>query len=174
MSHPYRDSSPHNYKLGARSCRGCHQRKVRCDRRMPCTNCSRGGITCVYPTKDTDSARKGPTLQKISEQLERLEILLSRFAESSQVTRGSTANCPGGESQTQVQIQSGANAKKYRMSKPNPSGSTWELLLDDERLFRHTTNLNIEPHNVSLNFCLGILRDLLALVKLSRTPAKLI
>lgn len=114
---------------------------------MPCTNCSRGGITCVYPTKDTDSARKGPTLQKISEQLERLEILLSRFAESSQITRGSTANCPGGESQTQVQIQSGANAKKYRMSKPNPSGSTWELLLDDERLFRHTTNLNIEPHN---------------------------
>ncbi|RMJ28780.1 hypothetical protein PHISP_00327 [Aspergillus sp. HF37] len=29
------------------SCAICHQRKVRCDKRIPCTNCQRLSITCV-------------------------------------------------------------------------------------------------------------------------------
>jgi hypothetical protein len=90
MAHQFRDSSPQSYKQGARSCRGCHQRKVRRDRGVPCTNCSRCGISCVYPTKATDVERKGPSLQNVSSRLERMEILLSRLIEStSQGTIGS-------------------------------------------------------------------------------------
>jgi hypothetical protein len=34
----------------SRSCAVCRTRKVRCDRRSPCSNCLRANIACVYPT----------------------------------------------------------------------------------------------------------------------------
>ncbi|EED22597.1 conserved hypothetical protein [Talaromyces stipitatus ATCC 10500] len=151
ISHPFRDSSSQSYKLGARSCRGCHQRKIRCDRGLPCSNCSRCGITCVYPTKDTDVARKGPTLQNISNRLERLEVLLSRFAESSQLTTASALGSGGssGVPQPQIQVQSSANANAIGTAIRTPSNqrsceSTWELLLNEERVARYASNSNID------------------------------
>lgn len=161
IAHPLRESSPQNNRLGARSCRGCHQRKVRCDRGVPCTNCSRCGITCMYPSKDRDVARKSPSLQDISDRLERLEILLSRFSESSQVTTGSAGDRGGsdGESQTQIQVQSCANVNATGTANQLPSfqrhcKSTWELLLNDEQVVRHANHSNIETllRDVRLDF----------------------
>lgn len=161
MVHPFRESSRQNDKLGRRSCRGCHQRKVRCDRGVPCTNCSRCGISCVYPTKDKE---KGPNLQNISSRLERLEILLSRLAERSEITtgpvidatdRGHDRGCSGSEPQTQVQVQSGANTNKTGTANQHPSSqpsskSTWELLLNDGQDARYANaDIEILPHDVS-------------------------
>lgn len=175
MAHPHRESSPQSYTLGARSCRGCHQRKVRCDRGMPCTNCSRCGITCVYPTKDKDVARKttSTTLQNISNRLERLEVLLSRFLEGSQVTMGSAADRGGGESQTQIQAQPYTNVKpigtaNQHSSNQPPCKSTWQLLLNDEQVVQPTNNSDIEMllRYVRLDF-LECLKVLLPYIKLS-------
>jgi hypothetical protein len=33
-----------------RSCIVCRNRKVRCDKQSPCSNCRRGNIPCTYPT----------------------------------------------------------------------------------------------------------------------------
>lgn len=146
---PSRASVPRTYRPGARSCEGCHQRKVRCDRGVPCTNCSRYSMTCVYPTRDPDSAQKTPTLQDISNCLKRLEILLSRFAESSEVTMGSAVDDGGGRgrgrgrAESEIQIQARPNASvnavetaSQRPSDRPPSKSTWEILLN---------NSDIEP-----------------------------
>lgn len=158
VAHPFRDSSPKIHRLGARSCRGCHQRKVRCDRGVPCTNCSRCGITCEYPTKDTSAARKDPTPQNIYNRLEQLENLLLRFIETSQATRGSAAS-GGSESQTLLQLQPGANGNAIGPADPQSSNqhtgeSTWELLLDDGQAVRQTNSSNIEIllQDVSLDF----------------------
>lgn len=35
--------------LNPRSCVTCRRRKVRCDKQMPCSNCRRALIPCVYP-----------------------------------------------------------------------------------------------------------------------------
>lgn len=35
-----------------RSCTTCRSRKVRCDKKSPCSNCRRAGIACVLPTTD--------------------------------------------------------------------------------------------------------------------------
>lgn len=35
--------------LNPRSCVTCRRRKVRCDKQMPCSNCRRGQIPCVFP-----------------------------------------------------------------------------------------------------------------------------
>ncbi|OJJ45977.1 hypothetical protein ASPZODRAFT_142614 [Penicilliopsis zonata CBS 506.65] len=118
------DSSPQSNKLGERSCRSCHQRKVRCDRRVPCTNCARYGTPCEYPTRDSDIPRKGPSLKDISDRLERLEVLLYRLVESQTTTGGG-----GGAGFETQQAQSGAK------NQDNPHAeSTWELLLDNSRV----------------------------------------
>ncbi|KAH7141680.1 hypothetical protein EDB81DRAFT_52712 [Dactylonectria macrodidyma] len=52
-----------------RSCLQCNRRKVRCDRREPCFNCTRAGQACIYrptrpssrrPMSNTSSSRSGP------------------------------------------------------------------------------------------------------------------
>lgn len=134
VAHSSQESFRQSDELGRRSCRGCHQRKVRCDRGVPCTNCSRCGISCVYPTKDS---QKGPTLQNISSRLERLEILLSRLAECSQVTTGSTVD----------RVQSGANVNAMGTANQHPFSqrsrkSTWELLLNEGQGVRYVNNLD--------------------------------
>lgn len=137
MAHPFRESSRQSDKLERRSCRGCHQRKVRCDRKLPCINCSRCGISCVYPTKDREKG--GPSLQNISSRLERLEILLSRFVEHSQVTTGSAADRGHGEPETQT-----TGAANQHSSSQHRSKSTWEILLNDGQGIRYADNSNIE------------------------------
>ncbi|KAF7162570.1 hypothetical protein CNMCM5623_007816 [Aspergillus felis] len=162
---PSRKSVPRTYKPGSRSCEGCYQRKVRCDRGEPCTNCSRHGMTCVYPTRDLDAARKTPTLQDISNRLKRLEILLSRFAESSEVTTGSAVDGGGygrgrAESEIQTQARPSANVNAIETASQHPSDrppnkSTWEILLnnsDIEPLLQDESNgLETAPSHLQLN-----------------------
>jgi ribosomal protein L13E len=152
---PPRSVIPRPYKPGSRSCQGCHQRKVRCDRTVPCTNCSRYGMTCVYPARNTgtdaDTGRKPPSLQDIHNCLKRLEVLLARFGESSQVATGSDSVVDGGGgrvgSEVPVQARPRAVVKAVgaRPSDKSPNKSTWEILLN---------NSDIEPllQDVSLIF----------------------
>jgi hypothetical protein len=171
--HPSRESSPQSYKLGARSCQGCHQRKVRCDRGLPCTNCFRSGITCVYPTKDKDEARKPITLQNISNRLERLEVLLSRLIEAGQVTTRPIADRGSGETQAQIQVQHCANLKAVDTTNQPSSNqghrkSTWQLLLNDGQVVQSTSNSDTDAllQNVGLDF-LRCIHVLLHSIKLS-------
>jgi hypothetical protein len=48
--HARLDTSGRNEKL--RSCVVCRSRKVRCDKRAPCSNCRRANIACVFPPTD--------------------------------------------------------------------------------------------------------------------------
>lgn len=127
----------HGYRPNARSCLACHRRKVRCDRGVPCTNCSKCGFACVYPTKDKDEHRSS-NLQQISERLGRLEALLSRLVEP----RVSAAS---GEVENRVQQESNF---------PSTQGDskTWEVLLNDGDVVQYVNNSNIKDllQNVSL------------------------
>lgn len=139
---PSRISVSRTSRLGTRSCEGCHQRKVRCDRGVPCTNCSKHRMTCLYPTQDPDTARQPPTLRNISNRLKRLEILLSRFAKSSEITTGSAVDnggCHGGdhpECEIHILARPGAvvnaikSASQHSSDRP-PNKSTWDILLNN-------------------------------------------
>lgn len=122
--------SSRSYKVGVRSCLGCHRRKVRCDRGVPCKNCSRYGFTCVYPTKDSDE-QKNLTEQHMSDRLERLETLLSHLCE----TRVSAAAGGGSENQ----VQNGVNPSSTQCHR-----KTWELLLHDGKIVQYVNNSNIK------------------------------
>ena len=148
--HSHRESTSQSHKLGARSCRACHQRKVRCDRGVPCTNCSRCDINCVYPAKDKDAARKSTaTLQSISNRLEQLEGLLSSLVEGSQATTGSGADHGDDYFRTRIRDQCHANAKALGTTNENSSGehsckSTWQLLLNDDQAAQSPKDSDIE------------------------------
>ncbi|CRG90842.1 putative transcriptional regulatory protein C139,03 [Talaromyces islandicus] len=102
--------------------------------------------------------RKTPTLRDISSCLERLETLLSRFAESGEVTTRPVVDGSGGrvrsraDSDIQIQVRSGANVnaseKQHPFDRP-PNKSTWEILLnnsDDEPLLQdEPTGLETAP-----------------------------
>lgn len=105
-------------------------------------------------------ARKGPTLQNISDRLEQLEILLSRFAEGSQATTRDPAGATEGPSRTHTHVQSTTIVDAITGGKSHTSGSTWELLLDHEQVVPHANNPNIEisPGDVSVDFRLDFIR----------------
>ncbi|KAJ9136651.1 All development altered-3 [Pleurostoma richardsiae] len=53
-------STPSSTALNPRSCVTCRRRKVRCDKRMPCSNCRRAQIPCVFPAPGRAPRRPRP------------------------------------------------------------------------------------------------------------------
>lgn len=129
-----------------RSCQTCYQRKVRCDRGVPCTSCSRYGTPCVYSSKTTSVESKDASLQSISSRLDRMEVLLSFLIESQQGVTGSATTHDTKNSQNQDLTLSGTDTSPTgRSSRPMSSrGSckpTWDLLLNEDRALPRETNL---------------------------------
>lgn len=46
--------------LNPRSCVTCRRRKVRCDKRMPCSNCRKARISCIFPAPGRAPRRPRP------------------------------------------------------------------------------------------------------------------
>lgn len=71
--------------LNPRSCVTCRRRKVRCDKHMPCSNCRRAQISCVFPApgraprrprpKDPNAPPKQPSSERELELMKRLRKL---------------------------------------------------------------------------------------------------
>jgi hypothetical protein len=64
-----------------RSCEICHQRKIRCDKRSPCSNCVRGNNFCRYPRTERQPRRPHKTtITEVSARLSQLERTLATIA----------------------------------------------------------------------------------------------
>lgn len=60
--------------LNPRSCTTCRRRKVRCDKKHPCSNCHKAGIECVFPGPGRAPRRsKKPPDTELLARLRRLE-----------------------------------------------------------------------------------------------------
>ncbi|KAM5370301.1 hypothetical protein ACJZ2D_008597 [Fusarium nematophilum] len=64
-----------------RSCAVCHRRKVRCDKKIPCSQCTRGDFPCSYPPAGpiTRRARK-TTINDVASRIEEMEKTIEAFA----------------------------------------------------------------------------------------------
>lgn len=56
-----------------RSCLVCHQRKIRCDKMLPCSNCERRHEPCRYPKEERGPRR--PNKTNVSDVAHRLALL---------------------------------------------------------------------------------------------------
>ncbi|MCJ1381710.1 hypothetical protein MMC17_004821 [Xylographa soralifera] len=60
--------------VNPRSCTTCRKRKVRCDKRHPCSNCHKAGIECIFPRPGRAPRRsKKPPDSELLARLRRLE-----------------------------------------------------------------------------------------------------
>ena len=60
--------------INPRSCTTCRKRKVRCDKRHPCSNCHKAGIECIFPRPGRAPRRsKKPPDSELLARLRRLE-----------------------------------------------------------------------------------------------------
>ncbi|KAI0193256.1 fungal-specific transcription factor domain-containing protein [Xylaria flabelliformis] len=64
-----------------RSCVLCRQRKVKCDRRQPCSNCLRAGANCVHPPGAGRAAKRPRQAvdTKVLDRLSQLETTIRRL-----------------------------------------------------------------------------------------------
>lgn len=67
-------SGPSGPPVNPRSCTTCRKRKVRCDKRHPCSNCSKAGTECIFPGpgRAPRRSRKPPDTELLA-RLRRLE-----------------------------------------------------------------------------------------------------
>jgi hypothetical protein len=66
---------PSGRRTADRSCILCHRRKVRCDKRLPCAACVRGGRQCCYPGAPELPRRRRPRKTTIADVLSRVSDL---------------------------------------------------------------------------------------------------
>lgn len=81
----YSPSAAVSAALNPRSCVTCRRRKVRCDKHMPCSNCRRAQIPCIFPApgraprrprpKDHSAPTKQPSSERELELMKRLRKL---------------------------------------------------------------------------------------------------
>ena len=76
--------------LNPRSCTTCRKRKVRCDKRHPCANCSKANIECIFPGpgRAPRRSRKPPDTELLA-RLRRLEGVVQSLGKGLEEDGGS-------------------------------------------------------------------------------------
>lgn len=88
--------------LNPRSCVTCRRRKVRCDKQMPCSNCRRAQIPCIFPApgraprqqkpKDPNAPPKSSSQREVEliKRLRKLEGIVEELSGQIEVESGSS------------------------------------------------------------------------------------
>ena len=75
-----RQSAPHTPGLNPRSCVTCRKRKVKCDKKPPCSNCVKASIECIFPKPGRAPRRtKKPQDAELLARLRRLEGVVQKL-----------------------------------------------------------------------------------------------
>ncbi|RSL84672.1 hypothetical protein CEP51_003749 [Fusarium floridanum] len=71
---------PQSSRNVERSCAVCHRRKVRCDKKLPCNQCIRGGFPCSYPpVRDVIRRTRKTTISDVATRISEMEKTLEAF-----------------------------------------------------------------------------------------------
>lgn len=104
-----------------RSCVLCNRRKVRCDRRSPCSACLRGGRQCVFPDASDQSRRRGrPRKTTIADVASRVSDLERSIVSSSSPRLDRT-----------VPTRSSNGSQRYAMRRHENSPAAGEILVQN-------------------------------------------
>jgi hypothetical protein len=105
-----------------RSCIFCRQRKVKCDRQQPCSNCLRFELECSYPAGRGRAKRRPPLVDR----LQRLEDTIRKLA--SQVDAANTTD--GASPATEVGLRH--DLRRGRPSASNSNDSSPDASIDQQ------------------------------------------
>ncbi|KAF9883141.1 hypothetical protein FE257_004061 [Aspergillus nanangensis] len=78
-----------------RSCVTCRRRKVRCNKRCPCSNCARAGIECIFPPPGRAPRKsKRPQDAELLSRLRRLEGVIEHLNEKNVASTTQSPQAP--------------------------------------------------------------------------------
>ena len=82
--------------LNARSCVTCRRRKVKCDKKHPCSNCAKARIQCIFPSPGRAPRKpKKPPEADLADRLRRLEGLFESLGGNPQaINEASPSSSP--------------------------------------------------------------------------------
>lgn len=86
-----------------RSCLLCHQRKIRCNKRSPCSNCARADVLCCYPGLERPGRRPPKhTIAEVVARVTRLERTITAISnnESNSAHKSPSVEADASEIQT--------------------------------------------------------------------------
>lgn len=80
-------------KKSERSCLMCHQRKIRCYKKIPCSHCLRADVLCCYPAPERNSRRpQKTTIAEVAVRLARLERTITAISNGASTQPDSNLN----------------------------------------------------------------------------------
>ncbi|KAK5445354.1 hypothetical protein LTS15_010135 [Exophiala xenobiotica] len=109
-----------------RSCVACRRRKIRCDRKQPCSYCTKLNLSCTYPGSDQDGKRARPQNYLLS-RLERVESSLQRLESKGPAVESPHASEPASSSSHESGIA------RNRQRTPDPESGKLVLEEGDTR-----------------------------------------
>lgn len=114
--------------LNPRSCVTCRRRKVRCNKREPCSNCVKAGIECVFPGpgRAPRKQRRPPDVEVLS-RLRRLEGVVESLGGTEAIEKLIAARLAG-DSQANTADNNNSTSEPSRAPDVNKSGQTvWNI-----------------------------------------------
>lgn len=154
--------------LNLRSCVTCRRRKVRCNKREPCSNCVKAGIECIFPGpgRAPRKQRRSPDVEVLS-RLRRLEgvveslggteaiekLIAARLTAESPANTDENNNISGSFRAPEVEDQSGPRACKIDSTLGNEvQQELGRLVIDDSKSIYISDRLYSSLGNQVLSF----------------------
>ncbi|KAF5966877.1 transcription factor [Fusarium bulbicola] len=127
--------------LPLRSCTFCRQRKVKCDRQKPCSNCLRAKNDCLYPVGRGRAAKKSTRNLdvRLVDRLHKLENIIKQL--TSQVDATANAVPPGSGTDGDDIDTSTSGTKDYPLGPNNAASDAsidqqlGRLMIDDSKSY---------------------------------------
>ncbi|KAL6718136.1 hypothetical protein ACLMJK_004223 [Lecanora helva] len=109
------------------SCTHCRQRKIKCDKVHPCTNCKRSTLECVFPERARPSKKKRnsskATNDDLMQRLGRMEELIEKMkAEGKGIGGNKSAEEQGSRSPSMEQISREISGDSKSQGSPDLAG----------------------------------------------------
>ncbi|KAG5804534.1 hypothetical protein H9Q74_008778 [Fusarium xylarioides] len=127
--------------LPLRSCTFCRQRKVKCDRQKPCSNCLRANNDCSYPAGRGRAAKKSPrTLDtRLVDRLQKLENIIKQLTSQVDATTDALPSGSGTEVEELGSSPGGMRSNPSGVDHAAPDASIDQqlgrLMIDDSKSY---------------------------------------
>lgn len=170
--HASLDTSGSNENSKPRSCVVCRSRKVRCDKRAPCSNCRRAKIACIFPPTDRpprwarrldrsapNPTRVDPIADGVMERLHKLETLVKDLSSQLERTNSAATSATGGSSGVgSPEHSTHDRSQKPLASNENVQSRFGRLVLQDSTKSRYVSSgfwsqVNDEVCRSDMLFC---------------------
>lgn len=121
-------NQPRRYNV-ERSCLRCHERKVRCDKRSPCSKCVRLNVPCQYPGPERVKRRAPKTADTdVVTRLEQLERAITSLAEGPSPAQSVTKNVAS-NSQSSRETSAASSSRNTRAAAAESSSAQHGFLV---------------------------------------------